>query len=33
MASQFYRHAIAPSITAAVEPMERVLRTHKALAV
>jgi site-specific recombinase XerD len=32
MASQVYRHAIAPSVTAAVEPMERVLSTRVALA-
>jgi integrase len=32
MASQVYRHAIAPSVTAAVGPMERVLRARDALA-
>jgi integrase len=32
MASHVYRHAIAPSVTAAVEPMERVLRAQAALA-
>jgi integrase len=32
MASQVYRHAIAPSVTAAVEPMERLLREQETLA-
>jgi hypothetical protein len=32
MASQVYRHAIAPSVTAAAEPMERALRAQQVLA-
>lgn len=32
MGSQVYRHAIAPSVTAAVEPMERALNVQTAIA-